>query len=338
MRYPVPEQYLLMGGGAPLALAAGILCKRGRKVLWATSERQVEETVLSPKGPLPLSKIMSGLVIEPLVFKKASEVTASVGPEAIDRTMPLSFGAPWLFGPKFLAAWKGRIWNFHSTRLPVDRGGGGMSWPILQGGRKGSLTVHLIDGGVDTGDIVRMEHFIFPESCRTPSELTAHMLTLYPEFIESLLDRLEAGEDFPLTQQDEGLSTYWPRLNTASNGWIDWRWKAEKIQLFIHAFSHPHPGAQTILGDQTVSVLRAEVSKEEGPFHPFQAGLIFRKDPGALLVACPGGALRITEAKAQDGSDLIASVGIGARLHTPRTRLDAARTTRARYKPAGLAE
>ena len=35
-------------------------------------------------------------------------------------------------------------------------------------------------------------------------------------------------------------STYWPRIDTESHGWINWNWSGEEILNFIKAFDDPN--------------------------------------------------------------------------------------------------
>ena len=38
--------------------------------------------------------------------------------------------------------------------MPLDAGGGGFSWRILRSDRIASFFVHLVDTGIDTGDVL----------------------------------------------------------------------------------------------------------------------------------------------------------------------------------------
>ena len=46
-------------------------------------------------------------------------------------------------------------------------------------------------------------------------------------------------------------SFYWPPLVTTSNGFIDWRWTAKDIKIFIDAFGEPIDENKELLLDET---------------------------------------------------------------------------------------
>ena len=41
------------------------------------------------------------------------------------------------------------------------------------------------------------------------------------------------------------MSSYWPRLSSEINGWIDWNISGLDLELFIRAFDNPYKGAMT---------------------------------------------------------------------------------------------
>lgn len=52
-----------------------------------------------------------------------------------------------------------KCFNFHPGILPQYRGAGVYSWAIINGDDKTGITLHLIDDGIDTGDIIEIRAF-----------------------------------------------------------------------------------------------------------------------------------------------------------------------------------
>src|SRR5262249_22744685 len=155
---------------------------------------------------------------------------------------------------------------------------------------------HLVDAGIDTGPILLSEEFIYPPACRTPQDHIAHAADQYVRVIGDLLDSMKArSRAFICTAQPEYLSTYWPRLDTASHGWIDWRWDASLRERFICAFDEPYAGAQTLWNGRTVHLKRAFASREDQFFHPFQSGIVYRTNKRWLCVAAEGGSIVVED-------------------------------------------
>lgn len=61
---------------------------------------------------------------------------------------------------------KGNIINLHISLLPWNRGADPNLWSFLDNTPKG-ITIHYIDEGVDTGDIIAQQEFFFDEDVET---------------------------------------------------------------------------------------------------------------------------------------------------------------------------
>lgn len=333
LRFGTVDRYMLLGGGRLLTDLVELLEERGAEHVVVTSPRHLDAELLDRDGRT-LGEHLRSEGIDHLVSDDVN-----TDPKVRDRvtgtTLGFSIGAAWIFRPPFIDLFDGRLLNLHGSRLPRDRGGGGFSWRILRGDRLGACLAHLVEPGVDTGDIVAMEEFAYPESCRTPADFKAHTLERYRTFLAGFLDRVEAGEEFEATPQAEHLSTYWPRLDTATHGHIDWSWDLDDIERFICAFDDPYPGARTGLGERTVRLKDCSTTAADGTFHPFQSGIVYRKTGDALYIACGEGSLVVGRLLDEEGRDVKDDVRVGDRFHTPREDLDRARSTRVIYTAEG---
>ena len=77
-----------------------------------------------------------------------------------------------------------------------------------------------------------------------------------------------------------------------------------------------------------------KLSREVEPhkFHPFQTGLIFRKDSKKIWAAHPDGALILEDFQIEQDS---VKLRLGDRLYSPVEKLELALKTRIQYKPDG---
>ena len=226
--------------------------------------------------------------------------------------------------------------NLHGSRLPLDRGGGGFSWRIMRGDKIGISLIHQIRPGIDTGDIVDYESYVFPENCRIPLDYYQIGIDKYYSFMNGFFDKVKKNEEFICTGQDEDLSTYWPRLNTDAHGYINWSNYVEDIERFICAFDDPYKGAITYINDDKVRVKKVFSTKADGIFHPFQCGIIYRIMDGLVMVAANSGTLGINEIFNEKGENIISILKVGDRLYTPREKIEKALQYRAIYTPDGL--
>jgi phosphoribosylglycinamide formyltransferase-1 len=92
-----------------------------------------------------------------------------------------------IVGPQLLAAFPRRIVNIHPSLLPKHRGLRAWDQALAAGDRVAGCTVHYVDEGVDTGEIIaQAEVDVLPGD--TPDSLHARIQeaehVLYPEVIE----------------------------------------------------------------------------------------------------------------------------------------------------------
>lgn len=250
----------------------------------------------------------------------------------------LSIGAPWIFSKKTISSvFKGKIFNLHGTKLPRDRGGGDFSWQIMMGLRLGFCQLHLIDEGIDTGSIIDYKEFIYPHYCRTPEHYGEIYRLENLCFLTNFLKKItNAPSTFKEINAPEYLSTYWPRLNSSIHGWIDWSNDIEHIDRTICAFDEPYEGSKSFWNNNKVYIKNSSIDFSDGAFHPFQAGIVFRKNSEWISVCAGKGSLIIQSISDERGNNLISEINVGDRFFTPLSKIEKSLSGRITYTPKGL--
>jgi methionyl-tRNA formyltransferase len=103
--------------------------------------------------------------------------------------------------PRLLAA------NFHASLLPAYRGKHPLYWALQNGERWVGLTVHVMDQGLDTGDIVyQVREAVLPGD--TVADLYERIMVQSVPLIGRLLAEAETGTLTHRPQGTEGASYY----------------------------------------------------------------------------------------------------------------------------------
>ncbi len=327
------EDIVLLGGGEFLRT----LCQ------WAKSEGAPIKVVTSPRHAdenLRGIRLIDFLVkenINHLVVDDISNASVKEFVGSSENTFFLSLSAAWIFKPSVISDFfNNRLFNLHGTRLPQNRGGGGFSWQVLNGNRFGFCVLHRIDGGVDTGDIICFDEFLYPSTCRKPIDYEKIYREKNLDFVLGFIEKYRC-DNFPLNpiRQSEYFSSYWPRLNTDINGWIDWSMEVSELDRFICAFDDPYSGAQTLLNGSTVRLKGAAINRQDGIFHSYQSGLVYRKGMNWLCVCAKDCSIIIEEVYDDDGNDIFDKVRVGDRFVTPIEKIESSKF-RPIYTPSGL--
>jgi methionyl-tRNA formyltransferase len=325
------DKFILFGGGNFLFYVAKRLSNDSYQVIVFSSKRHLNED-LDGKCLSELLHDNNIACYESRDINTDSRVSENIS----DKTIGLSLGAAWIFKEDFMRHFSGKFINMHGTRLPQNRGGGGFSWQILRENRLGYCLIHQIDPGIDTGNIIKYKEFIYPKFCRTPKDFVEYYFQESVNFFNEFISEIKAKANFNCMGQPEYLSIYWPRLNTYKHAFIDWNWSLKHIECFINAFDEPYSGASTFINGKRVFLKDCYADYNDGPFHPFQQGIIYRKGEEVLFVAVNEGTLIVKKVLSQDGQDVMNDIKIGDRFFTPVKYLESAKLYRAIYTPEGL--
>ena len=128
------------------------------------------------------------------------------------------------------------IYNIHFSKLPKYKGMYTSVWPILFGDKEAGVTLHKIDCGIDTGDIVAQKIFKLAESDRSQDcyrkyiENSKKLLTVW---FKKIID----GRISPIKQTAVGASYFSTKTVDYANLKIDFKKTAWQIQRQVYAFS-----------------------------------------------------------------------------------------------------
>jgi len=132
--------------------------------------------------------------------------------------------------------------NFHPGVLPEYKGSGAFSWVIINQEDKAGVTLHLIDRGIDTGDVIEIREFLIGK------EDTAHSLfirgesLLFKMFKDWYTDLIR-GHFVATPQRSKGRLYYKKDLQ-----------KAKNLTRFIKAFYFPNKEAAYYINDKAEKI------------------------------------------------------------------------------------
>jgi methionyl-tRNA formyltransferase len=75
----------------------------------------------------------------------------------------VSYGYGFILKNDIIEAYKGKAINLHISYLPWGRGRSPLFWDLMEGNPTG-VTIHFLDSGIDTGDIILQERIHLGDS------------------------------------------------------------------------------------------------------------------------------------------------------------------------------
>lgn len=131
-----------------------------------------------------------------------------------------------LFAPEIIN--KKKCFNFHPGSLPEYKGSGAFSWVIINNEKKCGITLHLIDDGIDTGDIIEIREFLISQTDTAISLFNKGTDVMYKMFTDWFGDLLVGN--YIATKQPIDNNRLYLRKDLH---------KAKNLSRFIRAFYFP---------------------------------------------------------------------------------------------------
>lgn len=171
-----------------------------------------------------------------------------------------------------------RLFNVHFSLLPRYKGMYTSVWPLLNGEIKSGVTLHEIDHGIDTGNIIDQLDFVIPVQ-DTARDLYMKYL-LYGEMIfkKNILDLIR-GSFFSRKQESLNSSYFSMKSIDFNNIIINKHTTAFQLHNQIRAFSFKEYQLPVING---VKIIRSVITNDRSRQ---RAGEVLEDQCGHLLIA-----------------------------------------------------
>lgn len=221
---------------------------------------------------------------------------------------------------------KGAI-NFHDGPLPRHAGLNAPVWAILAGEQRHGVTWHMIEGGIDEGDIVKQRMFDMAPN-ETALTLNTRCYEAAMESFSELLTDLH-GPGLQRFPQDLSQRTYHGRLDRpAAAARIDLARPADEIVALVRALDHgsywnPLSCPKLAVGDQVLLVSAA--AAESSPAKATVPGEVLEASMAGLVVATGTVPVRLTGLKDMQGMSVCPSTVARAGDRLPLFDAEAAR-------------
>lgn len=239
----------------------------------------------------------------------------------LKKTLFICTGSRIIFTQNIIDKFPNGIINWHNGRLPMDRGGAGITFSILREERIFVQSIHILSSKIDEGKIIKQYFSLYPKSVIIPSDMMQYAFEETKKNYYKFITQLRKKFKFELIKQSEHLSRYNPRIYTEDDGWIDWNLDSRDLINFINAFDDPYAGASTYLNNGNFGKLYLKNVQLQGgdtSNHPFMSGIVSRHDGKWIIVSTKNKHMLIVEKVINSkGINIIDKIKSGDRFYTP---------------------
>lgn len=186
-----------------------------------------------------------------------------------------------------------KLINCHAGKLPFYRGRNVLNWALINGEKEFGITVHYVDEGIDTGDIIVQKTFRIDQN----DDYGDILKIAHVECANLLYDAVTKIKDdriIPIKQKDIHPVGFYCGIRKNGDERIDWNQESEKIFNFIRGIAKPGPMARSQINDSEIKINRASLI-DEAPTYIGIPGQIMGKNKDTFVVKTSDTVLEIIE-------------------------------------------
>ena len=197
-----------------------------------------------------------------------------------DINVSMSFNQ--IFKKKIINSAPKKMINCHAGALPFYRGRNILNWAIINGENKFAVTVHYVDEGIDTGDIILQKFCPIDRSDRY-GDVLLKAQSLCSEVLYDALILIKDDTVNVIKQTDIHPVGFYCSERKIGDEIIDWNWSSERIYNFVRGIAAPAPGARTFYNGEEYIIDCAELI-ENAPNYIDKIGNIVGKVMDGIVV------------------------------------------------------
>ena len=198
-----------------------------------------------------------------------------------------------IFKKEIIQLTKNGIINCHAGKLPFYRGRNILNWVLINDEKEFGITVHFVDKGIDTGDIIIQDIFEITDSDTYKTLLELAYLEC-ANLIYKGIKKIQSG-DFERKKQIKihPIGMYCGRRGPGDEV-INWNDSSRNIFNFIRSICSPGPSAITYLDDIEVEI-NSSTYLSNAPIYIGKPGQVLSKTNEGYLVKTKDSFIEIKE-------------------------------------------
>jgi methionyl-tRNA formyltransferase len=190
---------------------------------------------------------------------------------AIDLIVSMSFDQ--IFKNRLINYPRLKSINCHAGKLPFYRGRNVLNWALINDEKNFGITVHYIDEGIDTGDIIAQQLFEINDQ-DTYATLLERAHIGCSDLLYKATKQIQSRQINTISQRDIHPLGLYCTARIKGDEKLDWNQSSRDIFNFVRALCKPGPQARTHLGDKELRLNRVKIL----PDAPIYKGI-----PGAVV-------------------------------------------------------
>lgn len=143
--------------------------------------------------------------------------------------------------------------NCHAGKLPFYRGRNILNWALINDEKEFGITVHYVDEGIDTGDIILQRVYPITDEDNYKS-LLERAYTGCADILYEAVKMVQSEEVHPIKQDTINKVGMYCGIRQAGDEVINWNSTSREIFNFVRALCEPGPMAMSMLNGEPIQI------------------------------------------------------------------------------------
>jgi methionyl-tRNA formyltransferase len=183
--------------------------------------------------------------------------------------------------------------NCHAGKLPYYRGRNILNWVLINDEKEFGVTVHFVDEGIDTGDIILQDTYEITDADDYQT-LLGRAYEACGALLYQALEQIDQGSFSTIAQKSIDPVGFYCGMREEGDEVIDWRQTSRQIFNFVRAVAFPGPKARSYIGDHEMKINKAEMINGAIDYIGI-AGQVVGKGNDGIVVKTGDNTIRIVE-------------------------------------------
>ena len=198
-----------------------------------------------------------------------------------------------IFKSKIINVPKFKTINCHAGKLPFYRGRSILNWVLINDEKEFGITVHYVDEGIDTGDIILQKSFQITDQDDYKTLLSkAHIECA--NVLYSAISMFKKGNVKAHKQTKVHPVGFSCTKIKKGDEILDWNQGSREIFNFVRAICKPGPGARSSINKKEMKISKVELI-DNVPNYKCIIGSVMSKSQNSFTVKTKDSFIKVTE-------------------------------------------
>jgi methionyl-tRNA formyltransferase len=183
--------------------------------------------------------------------------------------------------------------NCHAGKLPFYRGRNILNWALINDEKEFGITVHYVDEGIDTGDILIQRCYPITDD----DDYATLLQRAYEGCSANLYDAIKVIQKSnvtPIAQKKIHPLGFYCTGRREGDERLDWNQRSRDIFNFVRSICRPGPEARTFLENIEIKINRVQYLYD-APSYKGIAGAVVGVENNAFFVKTSDSYIKVTE-------------------------------------------